>query len=163
MHLFFVVVVGFGLLTWAAFDYERASGRGSSAIAQDMAGTEREVAAYRTFIAATLRVMPHAPFTGTSVQTRTWGEIRSHAMAPSFARTVEMPTNWAIRGNSTGWAACTPMSEHAIMQLSANIPQSMGAARMASVRRGDSHFAIMGEGDAARQTEMANWCYSFLR
>ena len=158
MHFIFIVVLGMGIMGWAVFDYHSTAGHGNTPVAHAMAEADREVAAYQTFMMAAEAVMPHAPFVGTSLQTRTWPQIRSHARAPSFVRTVEMPSNWVVRGNNTGWVACAPMSEHAIRRLSGYVPASVGDARLSNVRTGGNNFVIMGETDAARHAQLASWC-----
>jgi len=158
MHLIFLVVASLGLLTWAAMDYHAASGQANTAEVRHMNHAKQELAAYQTFLMAAEAVMPHAPFVGSAVQIRTWLDIRNHVRAPSFVRQVEMPADWRVRGNDTGWVVCAPMSEHAVRLLSGYVPASVGPNRLASVSASGNLFVIMGEADATRHATYAAWC-----
>jgi hypothetical protein len=156
--LIMVIVMGAALLGWAAFDLNTQAGHGNTPAVQAMADADREVAAYQTFLMAASVVMERAPFTTSTVETRTWDNIRLSAHSPTFVRTVDMPANWVVRGNNTGWVACAPMSEHAIRRLSGYVPSSVGSNRLSTVNQSGNKFVIMGENDAARQAQLTAWC-----
>jgi len=160
MHLIMVVVMGSALLAWAAFDFNTQAGHGNTPAVQAMADAEREVAAYQTFLMAASAVMERSPFTGATVQTRTWDDVRLNVHAPSFVREVHMPATWVVRGNNTGWVACAPMSEHAIRRLSGYVPVSVGENRLATTHVSGNRFVVMGENNTARQAELTAWCAS---
>lgn len=162
-------LLGLALLQWAALDLKIA--QGDVGRHEVMAAAQREVAQYRSFLFGASRVLSAQPITGSAVQTRTWADLVATSHMPLHLKSAQMPANWIVRGNDTGWVVCARLSDAAARLMQASLPatdpitSSSLSGFVADAGRGIKHvqragkdYWVMGNDAEATQDTYLNWC-----
>lgn len=159
MPLLLFAFLGIVMLDQGLADYLHAKGEEGAMqnveIRQGMSDAWR----YRSFAFAAWLAQNAQPFTGSGIETRTWEQIRQMSSTPEHLRSVEMPPNWVVRGDSTGWVICAPIADASLMLLVTNLPENIKNAT--KIVSGTNDFVVLGEGDANKAAQYQAWCSSY--